>query len=702
VAPIRDGNQSGRELQSKSCSAPNPTDYFRSIVDGLPAMVTLMTPDGELEHGNRQMLEYFGKTLKELKSRALGHSFHPDDRTEVLRRWRASVEGGCPYDFEARLRRSDGAYCWFHTRGFPLRDSDGRIVLWYLLQTDIDDRKRAEALLAAEKGLLEMVACGDSLPALLDALCRLVEQSAIGCYCSVVLVDPSGRRLENGAAPSLPTSFITSIVGRPINVESGPCAMAVHLNRQVIATDLKTETRWAGYGWSPMALSHGLQSCWSTPISSCTGKVMGAFAIYYDEPKEPTSRDQSLIEQFTHIASIAVERALNDAALKRSESFLAEAQRLSSTGSFSWRVATDENIWSEQLHRIFEIDHGTPVTRELIASRIHPEDARWVFEMFDRARALGRDLELEHRLLMPNGGVKYLRMVAHESQDQHGRREYIGAVQDVTQRRHSEEALGKARSELAHVARVTSLGALTASIAHEINQPLTGVIANANACLWMLQASPPDLGGACESAERIIRDGRRASDVITRLRALFAKKGTTVEPVDLNEATREVLALLASELRGNRITVKTELDENLPLVAADRVQIQQVILNLLLNASDAMVNIDDYARQALIRTERDENDQVRLSVEDAGVGFGPDSAERLFEAFYTTKSGGMGIGLSVSRSIIESHGGRLSATANSGPGSTFAFSIPRASEVAMNAPACIPANTPAVQVMENP
>jgi PAS domain S-box-containing protein len=683
ASPISDEGQGSNESPGKSCPAPTPADYFRTIVDGLPAMVTLMTPSGELEHGNRRMLEYFGKTLEELKSRTLGYSFHPDDRIEVLRRWQASVETGDPCDFEARLRRADGVYCWFHTRGFPLRDSEGRIVLWYLLQADIDDRKRAEALLSAEKGLLEMVACGNSLPTLLDALCRLVEQSAIGCFCSVVLVDPSGTRLEDGAAPSLPASFITSIVGRPINSESGPCAMAVHLNKQVIASDLKTETRWAQYAWSPMALTHGLQSCWSTPIPSCAGAVMGAFAIYYDEPKEPTARDQSLIGQFTHIASIAIERAQNDATLKRSEFFLAEAQRLSSTGSFSWRVDPDQNIWSEQLYRIFEFAQGTPITRQLIESRIHPEEAKWVYQVFEAARAVGRDLELEHRLLMPNGSVKYLRVVAHESQDQHGRLEYVGAVQDVTLRRLSEEALAKARSELARMARVTGLGALTASIAHEINQPLTGVITNADACLWMLEASTPDLGGARESAERIIRDGRRASDVIARLRALFGKKDAPKEPLDLTEATREVLALVGSEFHRSRVSVRTELAENLPPVAADRVQVQQVIVNLLLNASDAMAAIDDDARHVLIRTESDENDQVRLSVQDVGVGFEPDSAERLFEAFYTTKSEGMGIGLSVSRSIIESHGGRLWATPNAGPGSTFTFSIPCTSGTAM-------------------
>ena len=348
--------------------------HFRSIGDDIPGLVTLMTPAGEFEIVNRHVVEYFGATLEELKGWAIADTVHPDDRADVVAAWRGAVETGHPYDVEARLRRADGVYRWFHTHGFPLRDTDGRVVLWYLLQTDVDDRKRAEALLAGEKRFLEMVASGHSMSGILEALCQLVESTASGCYCSVVLVDPSGTRLEHGAAPSLPASFINSIVGRPVNVDSGPCAMAASLNEQVIAADLTSETRWAAYAWCPMALAHGLQACWSTPISSTAGKVLGAFAIYYDEPRTPTSLDQDLIEQFTHIASIAIERAQSDAALKRSEAFLAEAQHLSSTGSFSWRVATDEITWSEQLYRIFEFDQGVPVTLELIGTRVHPED----------------------------------------------------------------------------------------------------------------------------------------------------------------------------------------------------------------------------------------------------------------------------------------------------------------------------------------
>jgi signal transduction histidine kinase len=232
------------------------------------------------------------------------------------------------------------------------------------------------------------------------------------------------------------------------------------------------------------------------------------------------------------------------------------------------------------------------------------------------------------------------------------------------------------------VARVASLGALTASIAHEVNQPLSGIITNASTCLRMLAADPPNVDGACETARRTIRDANRASDVITRLRALFGKKHPANEPVDLNEATHEVITLLQSELQRSRVLLRAELGDDIPRITGDRVQLQQVILNLLRNALDAMSSIQDHPRQLLIRTERESDDRVRLSVQDAGVGFKPQDEGRLFDAFYTTKSSGMGVGLSVSRSIIESHHGRLWATPNDGPGATFSFSIPRQPESA--------------------
>jgi len=283
--------------------------------------------------------------------------------------------------------------------------------------------------------------------------------------------------------------------------------------------------------------------------------------------------------------------------LRRSEAFLAEAQRLSATGSFSWRVATDEITGSAQLYRIFEFDQGLPVTLELIASRVYVDDRPLLKSMIDWARSSGGDFEHEHRLLMRDHSVKYVQMVAHGARDQDGRLEYIGAVQDVTPRRLWEEALAKVRSELAHMARVTSLGVLTASIAHEVNQPLSGIITNASTCLRMLATDPPNLDGARETARRAIRDGNRASEVITRLRALFGKRDTTTESVDLNDCAREVIALSLSELQKCRVILRPELADGLPPVTGDRVQLQQVILNLLRNASDAMSGVDDRPRE---------------------------------------------------------------------------------------------------------
>jgi PAS domain S-box-containing protein len=373
---------------------------------------------------------------------------------------------------------------------------------------------------------------------------------------------------------------------------------------------------------------------------------------------------------FTGYLRDITERKRAEQELRRSEAFLAEAQHLSRIGSFSWLVPTDEITWSEQLYRIFQIDRDAQVTFELIATRIHPEDLSLFQEHIERSRRDRSDVRLEFRLQMPDGAVKYVHAAAHIRGD-HGQLEYIGAVQDVTERRSSEEALSKARTALSQVTRVTSLGVLTASIAHEVNQPLSGIITNASTCLRMLASDPPNVEGARETVRRTIRDGNRASEVITRLRALFIKKSATAQSMDLNEATREVIALSLSELQKSRVILRPELADDLPLVTGDRVQLQQVILNLLRNASDAMSTIDDRPRDLLIRTQSDDNDWVRLSVADVGVGFEPHAADRLFEAFYTTKSEGMGIGLSVSRSIIERHHGRLWVTPNTGPGVTF-------------------------------
>jgi PAS domain S-box-containing protein len=523
-----------------------------------------------------------------------------------------------------------------------------------VLKKEVAERRRAEQALAASEHNSRLIV--DSIPGLVSLLTPAGEVELVNpqlaAYC--------GRTLEE-----------VRLWGTSDTVHAEDLPRVVHLFTESITSgnpyDFEARLRrFDGvYRWFQV---RGL------PVRDANGRILRWCALHTDIDERKRAED----------------------ALKRSEAFLAEGQRLSRIGSFSWRVETDEITWSEELYRIFEFERDVPATLDLIATRVHPEDIPLMNDMVERAQGAVRDFEYEHRLLMPDYSVKYLHLIAHGIRDNDGRLEYIGAVQDVTQRQISEEALAKARSDLAHVASVTSLATLTASIAHEVNQPLSGIVTNASTCLRMLTLNPPNVDGARETARRTIRDGNRASDVITRLRALFSKKPTIAERVDLNDSTREVMALSLSELQRNRVILRSELADDLPLVTGDRVQLQQVILNLLRNASDAMNTVHDRPRELLIRTERDEGDRVLLSVKDAGIGFDPQTADRLFETFYTTKNDGMGVGLCVSRSIIESHQGRLWATLNDGPGATFSFSIPRGPDGATGADSNRDMRTPAV------
>jgi PAS domain S-box-containing protein len=610
----------------------------RLIVDSIPGFVAVFTPAGEVEFVNRPILEYFGKTLEELKHWGTGGMTHPEDLPRVAELFTHSIVSGDPFEFEVRARRFDGVYRWFQSRGFPLRDTNGQIVRWYNLLIDIDERKRAEQELRRSEA---------RKTAILD--------SALEC---IVTIDHEGCITEfNPAAERTFGYRQDEVLGRQLaDVIIPPALRARH--RQGFARYL------------------------ATGEARVLGRRIEMTAVRADGSEFPTELAITRIPldgppSFTGYMRDITERKRSEEELRRSEAFLAEGQQLSRVGSFSWRVATDEIMWSEQLYRIFEIDRDVRVTFEVIGTRVHPEDLSGFTEQIERSRRDGSDVQLEIRLQMPDRTVKYVHIVAH-CRDDSGQREYIGAVQDVTRRRRSEEALAKVRSELAYVSRATSLGVLTASIAHEINQPLAGIITNASTCLRMLGADPPAVDGARETARRTIRDGNRAADVMTRLRALFSKKEFSLESLDLNEATREVIALSLSDLQRHRVILQSELAADLPIITGDRIQLQQVILNLLRNASDAMVGVNDRPRYLQIRTEREGGDRVRVVVRDAGVGIDRQGMDKLFDAFYTTKSGGMGIGLFVSRSIVERHQGRLWAEPNDGPGATFSFSIPRA------------------------
>jgi len=437
------------------------------------------------------------------------------------------------------------------------------------------------------------------------------------------------------------------------------------------------------------------------------GKAVGTiWAIAHDARRRFDAEDLRLLESMGRFASAAyqavesIDRLESEAAarehaemglheltrglaaqvhartqeLRRSETFLAEAQRLSRIGSFSWRVATDEITWSAELYRIFALDPGIPPTPAMIRARVHPDDVASLQDTLARARVAAMDLQSEARLRMPDGSVKYLHLTARGSRNAHGSLEYIGVVQDMTERRVSEEALAGARSELARAARLATVAELSAAIAHEVNQPLGAVAANGAACHRWLSSDPPNLERAKLSAERMVRDATCACAVVNRVRALFKHSAPDSIPMNLNESIEAARQLMLDEAAGHGVSIETHLERDLPLIGGDRLQIQQVMVNLIRNGVEAMQDTAEAPKLLSIRSKREGSGRVRVEVRDRGAGLqNPDMA---FRPFFTTKKTGMGMGLAVSRSIIEAHQGRLWVTRNEERGATFSFTLP--------------------------
>ena len=369
------------------------------------------------------------------------------------------------------------------------------------------------------------------------------------------------------------------------------------------------------------------------------------------------------------------ERKQAEEFLRRSEAYLSEAQRLSHTGSWACIPAADEITYlSEEGFRLLGFDpaEGPPRYQEFLR-HIHPDDRARMTEFFETVIQEKLDFDVGYRLVHPGGEVRELHAIGHPVPGPPGElTEFVGTVMDVTERRRAEEE----RQALAHANRITTMGQLTASIAHEVNQPIAAVVTNAQAALRWLTMQPSDPEEVRQALDRIVRNGRRAGDVIGRIRALVAKAAPRNDQLDINEVMLEVITLTRSELRSSGTLLQTQLAGGLPLILGDRIQLQQVMLNLILNAVEAMSGSRAGSRELLIKTEQHDPRAVLVAVRDSGPGVKPESLDRLFDAFYTTKPDGMGMGLSICRSIIEAHGGRVWATANLPRGAVLQFTLP--------------------------
>ncbi len=540
---------------------------------------------------------------------------------------------------------------------------------------DVTDRKRGEALRNGERRVLEMIARDAPLEETLEKLVRTMEAQFAGLLCSVLLLDEDGQHVRRGAAPTLPKPYNDVIDGLCIGPKAGSCGTAMYRREPVVVTDILDDPLWEDY--RAVAAPYGLRACWSTPILAHSGKALGSFAMYYREPRSPSPAETRALEMATHLAGIAIERKLTHERLQRSEAYLAEAQRLTHTGSWVWEVAERRaSHLSEEWYRVYGFDpkEGMSAWNKRL-ERIHPDDCDGRQQAIDRAINEKSDYEAEYRILLPGGAVRYLRSVGHPVLNASGDLvQFVGSSTDITERKQGEEALHQAQTDVARINRITTMGELTASLAHEVKQPIAAAVTDANTCVRWLSRDDPDVEAAREAASRVVKDATRAAEIITRVRQLF-KKGTPEQAlIDVNEIIREMIVLLGSDATRYDVSIQTELAKDMPKVLGDRVQLQQVLMNLMTNGIDAMKDLD--GTRELIISSQAEDDHLMISVSDTGVGLPPKQADQIFDAFFTTKPQGTGMGLRISRSIVESHGGRLWAAANSPRGASFHLTLP--------------------------
>ncbi|MGA8689270.1 MAG: PAS domain-containing protein [Methyloceanibacter sp.] len=530
------------------------------------------------------------------------------------------------WEGELTQRKRDGTRVIVASRWSLQRDERGRPIATLETTNDITERKHAER---------ELQLVVDTIPAFVFSI---LPDGATD-FVNKRWLEYTGLSLNEAQGFGWRAAYHPEDLPRVLETRSASMAAGIPFESEGRIRSAKREYRWFLNRGAPLRDEHG-----------------------------------NIVKWYGTNTDIEDRRRVTDA-LRRSEADLAEAQRLSHTGSFAWNVTSGKIHWSDEAFRIFEYDGTAEPTIALVLKRTHPEDRPLFQRLIESVTRQGQDWDVEHRLLLPDGAVKHVHVVAHPIKDEAGHLEYVGALMDVTGAKLAQEALQQAQSELAHVTRVITLGELTASIAHEINQPLAAIITNGEACLRWLRNEPPDPEEAQGAVERIIRDCHRASEVIQRLRALAKKSDPRRTQLDINDVITDVVALVQREVLSQHVKLRLDLARALTPVFGDRVQLQQVIINLMMNGIEAMAQANG-PRELLIRSHQHATNQVLVAVQDSGIGIDPENLDCLFNAFFTTKSDGMGMGLSICRSIIEAHGGELWALPNDGPGAIFQFTVP--------------------------
>ena len=621
---------------------------LRQIVDGISALVAVLTPDGAVEIVNRQVLDYFGRTLEDMRAWSSSDAVHPDDLPAVIAVWTRSIESGQPYDVELRQRSGDGVYRWFHAQGLPVRDAEGCILRWFVLQTNVDERKRNEAALTS--AFEELAKSEAELRTIIDAIPQLiVSLRADGTFLSAnqAVMDFTGLTKEEVRTESFRDVFHPEDTERLRDQRDLAISRGAPFEYERRVRRKDGEYRWFLIQYNPLRDQRGEVIRWYA-----AGTDIDDRRLVEDALRESEQHLRLLVETIPALVGRTTAEGKLDYVNRRVVDYIGHEPGLLG----------------------MSVDH--PDDR---VAHAHPDDRDARAQKWSHALKTGDPWEDTYRIRSAAGDYRWFYERSEPLLDRDGRVVCWYSVSvDVNDSREMEEALRSTRRKLSAAMQIATVAEMSASIAHEINQPLASVVTNAHACQTWLSHDPPNLERAQTTLERIIRDGHSAAEVVRRIRALLKEAAPVKALLDMNQIVAEVLRVLSDELRDSSIIVETDLDNDLPMIKVDHVQIQQMLINLVHNAIEAMAGVSD-REKLLLLSSRCQGEELLIQVRDDGVGITDPAL--VFEPFFTTKESGMGMGLSISRSIVEAHGGRIWATANEGAGTTLSFALPLASEV---------------------
>jgi PAS domain S-box-containing protein len=673
-------------------------ERYRMLFTLGPVAVYSCDASGVIRDFNPRAAELWGRTPKpgDTDERFCGSyklyrpdgTFMPHDQCPMAE----VLSGKIPEarDGEVHIERPDGSRVIVIVNIRPLKNQGGEITGALNYFFDITARKQAEALMESQKQAFEMAAIGAPLMQVLEFWVQAAEiHAGKRAMVAIHLLNEQGTRFGQTAGSNLPTAYRCAVDGMEVCSVAGPCGAAISRRQRVVIADLAASEEFAAF--ASFALPLGIRAGWSAPIFSSNGKVLGTVAKYYEDC-EPLPPDDFLGEIVTRTAATIIESRRAEEARGR----LVALVQSSDDAIISKNLNGVIQSWNSGAERLFGYTAqeaiGQPVTM-----LIPPDHADEEISILERIRRGERVEHYETIRRRKDGTLVEISLTVSPIINEHS--QIVGAskiARNITERKRIElerrgfekaekalavaTALRETEAELARVARALSVGELATSIAHEVNQPLAAIVTNAEAGLRWLNAKTPKLDEAQESLALIVRDGNRASEVIRRIREFLKKDSQQIAPLDINDVVQQAIALVHDELLKRQVALLVELSDGLPPVRGDRIQLQQVILNLIMNGSDAIASVADGSRELVVISHKSGTDRVLVAVRDCGAGVDPQNIDRMFDAFFTTKPTGMGMGLSISRSIIEAHGGRIWAARNGGAGLTVQFTLPTETE----------------------